>query len=111
MGGVKGVRQNVLSLEKRFELRDCISQLERPFESWGDAVSYLSKVLKTEVTRRNIFSICEAAKIDITKVVKGYQKRMSVESLNEQVEELKRQVKELEVHVAALIEFRTSIES
>jgi hypothetical protein len=110
MGGVRGTRQNVLGRAKSFELRDAISALESPLKNWDEAISYFSKAIQFPVTRRNIVGVCEDAKMEVTRVVETYQKRLSNECLQEQIEELKRQVKSLELHVAALIEFRSSLE-
>lgn len=110
MGGVKGTRQNVLGRRKSFELRDAIVSLERPMRDWQEAISYFSKAIQFPVTRRNIVGVCEDAGVEITRVVEGYQKRPRIECLQEKIKELQRQVDGLQVHVAALIEFRSSLE-
>lgn len=108
-----GTRYNALRREEAFAIADAVRALGSPLADWSIALSYFSKIAQRPITKANLEGICKDLRLDVTHIVASESIRIRkspIANMALQIKELQRQVDGLQVHVAALIDFRSSLE-
>lgn len=63
-------KNNMLNNKEMFELATAVVQVERPFDTWDDAIKHFSRIVHRSVSKANIENACNVRDIPTLDVVK-----------------------------------------